>query len=321
MLSDLMAAYPPIDTMSDDEIRREIVSIVQFLLAGHETTTSTIASGLCQLLLRDGRSRAVRGRPREPFRGRSRRCCASRAPCSTSSGGWLFRTRLAGPGAGEGSAMLKVILGSANHDERQFEDPEGVRDRATAEPAPGVRAGHPSLPRRPARAHRGSRSRWKRCSGAFHRNATGRRPERDQVAAEFHVPRPWRSFRSAWRERAATDAERRRSGTRRRPGGCGRRPSQTHPRRGRSRGRRPRRAAPPPIGVRAMMNSLCQLFCESFARTSGVSKSDGAIALTRTPRSIHSSATGCGSSGRRALALPGGPSYAGRRSRRRSRQC
>jgi cytochrome P450 len=122
MLSDLMAAYPPIETMSDDDIRCEIVAIVQFLLAGHETTTSTIASGLCQLLLRD-EDRALFVGDRASRSAAVEEMLRFESPLQYIERRVAVRTSLGGQ-ALERGAMLKVILGSANHDERQFADPE-----------------------------------------------------------------------------------------------------------------------------------------------------------------------------------------------------
>lgn len=132
MLSDLTAEMPPVDTLSDRELRVHIVNIVQFLLAGHETTTSTIASGLFRLLLhpeerrlflaeRGARSPAVEEMLRfeSPLQFVERRTVAP-----TTLGG-------AGLAADE---TVKLLLGSANHDERVFRDPDAFDIRRSPNP-------------------------------------------------------------------------------------------------------------------------------------------------------------------------------------------
>jgi cytochrome P450 len=122
MLSDLMAQLPPIDSMPDDDIRREVVSIVQFLLAGHETTTSTISSGLCRLLSHaDDRALFVSERASRP--AAVEEMLRFESPLQFIERRVATRTSLAGQVL-EQDAMLKILLGSANHDERQFPDPE-----------------------------------------------------------------------------------------------------------------------------------------------------------------------------------------------------
>jgi cytochrome P450 len=138
MLSDLVALLPPIEAMSDLDVRCEIVSVVQFLLAGHETTTSTIASGLCQLLQRPGDRRLF---------------CSERASRPTAVEEMLRfesplqfierrvarRTTLAGQVL-EQDDMVKLFLGSANHDEREFAEPEAFV--ITRSPNPHIAFGH-----------------------------------------------------------------------------------------------------------------------------------------------------------------------------------
>jgi cytochrome P450 len=122
ILSDLMAEHPPIETMTDHDIRCEIVSIVQFLLAGHETTTSTIASGLCQLLLRaDDRALFMSERASRP--AAVEEMLRFESPLQFIERRVARRTSLQGQVL-EHDDMLKILLGSANHDERQFPDPE-----------------------------------------------------------------------------------------------------------------------------------------------------------------------------------------------------
>jgi cytochrome P450 len=129
MLSDLMAELPPIDSLSDSDVRSEIVAVVQFLLAGHETTTSTIASGLSQLLQRpDDRGLFERERASRPT--------AVEEMLRFESPLQFIERRVARRTTFEGQLleqddMVKLLLGSANHDERVFADPDAfVIDRA-----------------------------------------------------------------------------------------------------------------------------------------------------------------------------------------------
>jgi cytochrome P450 len=138
ILSALMAELAPIDSLSDLDVRSEIVGIVQFLLAGHETTTSTIASGVSQLLQRPA-DRAVFARERasrpaaveEMLRFESPlQFVERRVTCETTFRDQTLRR----------DDMLKLLLGSANHDERRFSDPEAfVMSRA---PNPHLAFGH-----------------------------------------------------------------------------------------------------------------------------------------------------------------------------------
>lgn len=129
ILSDLVAGRPPVAELDPTRLRSEIVDIVHFLLAGHETTTSTIASGLLELLRRPAdrerflaerslRARAVEEMLRfeSPLQFVERRAA-----------------RLAVVGSTEipAESSVRVLIGSANHDERAFERPdELILDRA-----------------------------------------------------------------------------------------------------------------------------------------------------------------------------------------------
>lgn len=138
MLSDLMAELPPIDSMSDGDVRSEVVAIVQFLLAGHETTTSTIASGLCELLERPhDRVRFMAERAARP--PAVEEMLRLESPLQYIERRVAVRTSLGGRTL-ERDDMVKLLLGSANHDERRFADPdEFVMGRT---PNPHLAFGH-----------------------------------------------------------------------------------------------------------------------------------------------------------------------------------
>ncbi|MFN8221718.1 MAG: cytochrome P450 [Gaiellales bacterium] len=138
ILSDLVAGLPPVEELDPIVLRSEIVDIVHFLLAGHETTTSAITSGALVLLERPEarerflRDRAVRSRAVEeilrfesPLQFVERRVAAP--------------TTLAGCELAAGSTV-RVVIGSANRDERVFERPGELQiDRA---PNPHLAFGH-----------------------------------------------------------------------------------------------------------------------------------------------------------------------------------
>ena len=95
---------------------------MQFLLAGHETTTSTIASGLCQLLQRaEDRALFVRERASRP--AAVEEMLRFESPLQFIERRVARRTSLAGQSARAGRHG-QALLGSANHDEREFADPE-----------------------------------------------------------------------------------------------------------------------------------------------------------------------------------------------------
>jgi len=132
MLSDLTAQMPPIDTLSDRELRVHIVNIVQFLLAGHETTTSTIASGLFRLLLHSDDRRLFLGE-------RSARPPAVEEMLRFESPLQFVERRASGPttlgdAAVQADETVKLLLGSANHDERVFRDPDAFDVRRSPNP-------------------------------------------------------------------------------------------------------------------------------------------------------------------------------------------
>jgi cytochrome P450 len=132
MLSDLTAQMPPIDTLSDRELRVHIVNIVQFLLAGHETTTSTIASGLFRLLLDSDDRRLFLGE-------RSARPPAVEEMLRFESPLQFVERRASGPttlgdAAVQADETVKLLLGSANHDERVFRDPDAFDVRRSPNP-------------------------------------------------------------------------------------------------------------------------------------------------------------------------------------------
>ena len=138
MLSALMAELPPLDTISDRDVRSEIVGVVQFLLAGHETTTSTIASGLSRLLLHpDERALFACERASRPVAVEE--MLRFESPLQFIERRVAARTTLGGHVL-EQDDMVKLLLGSANHDERQFEDAEDFRISRT--PNPHLAFGH-----------------------------------------------------------------------------------------------------------------------------------------------------------------------------------
>lgn len=125
VLSDVLAERPPVARLDPRALRAEIVDVVQFLLAGHETTTSSIASGLLQLVGRSG----DRGRF---LAERSLRMPAVEEILRYESPLQFIERRVARPVELAGERLrsgdtVRLLLGSANHDERVFADPESFR--------------------------------------------------------------------------------------------------------------------------------------------------------------------------------------------------
>ncbi len=138
VLSDVLAVWEPVDELDPRLLRAEIVDIVQFLLAGHETTTSAIASGLLQLVERpDDRQRFLGDR-------RVRMTAVEEILRYESPLQFIERraardVELRGHHI-EADAMIRLLLGSANHDERRFEHPE--RFQLDRSPNPHLAFGH-----------------------------------------------------------------------------------------------------------------------------------------------------------------------------------
>jgi cytochrome P450 len=128
ILSDLVAGRAPVGSLDPIRLRSEIVDIVHFLLAGHETTTSTIAAGLFELVRRaDDRQRFLNEK--------ALRVRAVEELLRFESPLQFIERRAARPvaigGVGiEAESSVRILLGSANHDERVFDRPdELVLDR------------------------------------------------------------------------------------------------------------------------------------------------------------------------------------------------
>ncbi len=138
ILSDLVIDRPPIGDADPLALRREIVDIVQFLLAGHETTTSTIATGLNEFVRRPRdkerflADRGLRPRAVEEF-------LRYESPLQFIERRVRKQTTLRGRVL-EAESAVRLLLGSANHDERAFESPdELILDRS---PNPHLAFGH-----------------------------------------------------------------------------------------------------------------------------------------------------------------------------------
>jgi cytochrome P450 len=128
ILSDLVAGRAPVGSLDPIRLRSEIVDIVHFLLAGHGTTTSTIAAGLFELVRRaDDRQRFLNEK--------ALRVRAVEELLRFESPLQFIERRAARPvaigGVGiEAESSVRILLGSANHDERVFDRPdELVLDR------------------------------------------------------------------------------------------------------------------------------------------------------------------------------------------------
>ena len=116
------AAQLDLDAMSDRELRSTVITLIQFLLAGHETTTSLIGSGVHALLQHPSQLDELRADPglvpaaieeflrfESPLQYLSRRATGD--------------LELAGERIRRDDLVLPVIA-AANRDPGQFEDPD-----------------------------------------------------------------------------------------------------------------------------------------------------------------------------------------------------
>ena len=149
--SDLVRIYQSGDqSISIDEMAGLVYGQ---LTAGHETTSSLLGRGPQELLTqRDALGGPLRG----PFAHRpprSRSCCASATPVFA----WKRLVKQpahdrAAWSCSRGDNVL-LMLGSGNHDETVFDDPEAIDLHGAQRPQPPrLRPRHPLLPRRAARA-------------------------------------------------------------------------------------------------------------------------------------------------------------------------
>jgi cytochrome P450 len=118
------AAQLDLEAMNERELRATVVTLIQFLLAGHETTTSLIGSGAHVLLQHPSQLEQLRAHPdlvpaaieeflrlESPLQYLTRR--------ATGDG------ELGGRRISRDDLVLPVI-GAANRDPAQFEDPDGL---------------------------------------------------------------------------------------------------------------------------------------------------------------------------------------------------
>jgi cytochrome P450 len=121
MLSDLVRLLPPLDELTDQQIRSETVNIVHFLLAGHETTTSAIASGMLALLQRPGDRAAIERD--DVLETAVEEILRYESPLQYVDRRAVGDVELHGRTIAAGQTV-KALIGSANRDERQFESPD-----------------------------------------------------------------------------------------------------------------------------------------------------------------------------------------------------
>jgi cytochrome P450 len=121
MLSELVSGVE-LERLTDAEVRTLVVTLIQFLLAGHETTTSLIGSGVNALLHNPDQLEVLRRSPdaigtavEELLRYESPlQYVSRRAACEVELHGKLIRA----------DDTVLVVLGSANRDEAQFATPD-----------------------------------------------------------------------------------------------------------------------------------------------------------------------------------------------------
>ena len=133
-------------TLTPDEIAGLVYGQ---LTAGHETTTALLANGLKELLAQRPAWEAVCADP-EQIPAAVEEMLRISAPVFT----WKRLTKrpvtVGGVDLPAGTNLL-LLLGSANHDEHVFPEPDRIDlERENALAPPGLRAGHPLLPGRAA---------------------------------------------------------------------------------------------------------------------------------------------------------------------------
>jgi cytochrome P450 len=117
-----LAATRELEAMDDRELRATVVNLIQFLLAGHETTTSLIGSGLYALLRHPEELALLRAEPaltasavEELLRYESPlQYLTRRATQDVELGGRQVRR----------DELVLPVLGAANRDPAQFADPD-----------------------------------------------------------------------------------------------------------------------------------------------------------------------------------------------------
>ena len=117
-----LAATRELESMGDRELRATVVNLIQFLLAGHETTTSLIGSGLYALLRHPDHFALLRADPaltssavEELLRYESPlQYLTRRATQDVELGGRQVRR----------DELVLPVLGAANRDPAQFADPD-----------------------------------------------------------------------------------------------------------------------------------------------------------------------------------------------------
>jgi pimeloyl-[acyl-carrier protein] synthase len=121
MLSDLLADVD-LTAMTDEEVRVLVVTLIQFLLAGHETTTSVIGSGALALL-RDPDTREELQRDPELVPAAVEEFLRLESPLQYLTRRAARDVELRGQRIAHDELVL-VVLGSANRDEAQFVRPD-----------------------------------------------------------------------------------------------------------------------------------------------------------------------------------------------------
>jgi cytochrome P450 len=122
MISELARDLPPLDEMSDEQVRMTVVTLIQFLLAGHETTTNLIGSGLYALLQHPDQLELLRREP-ELIDTAVEELLRWEPPLSVLSRRAVGDLELHGHAIRRDELVI-VVLPAANRDPRQFPEPE-----------------------------------------------------------------------------------------------------------------------------------------------------------------------------------------------------
>ena len=146
LLSALVQAEESGDQLSEDEL---VAMVMLLLIAGHETTVNLIGNGTFALLSNPDQLARLKAEP-ALIKPAIEELLRYESPVEMATERYAREDiELAGTVIPRGSLVL-LVLASANRDEAQFPRRGYARHQPRTQPAPGVRAGHPLLPRRAA---------------------------------------------------------------------------------------------------------------------------------------------------------------------------
>ena len=143
LTSTLIQAEEAGDRMSGDEL---LAMVFLLLIAGHETTVNLIGGGVLELLRHPDQMDRLRRDP-SLMRTAVEELLRYTSPVFLATERYAREDLELGGVAIPRGGLVFGAIGSANRDGAAFADPDRLDVRAGGEQAPGVRRGHPLLPR------------------------------------------------------------------------------------------------------------------------------------------------------------------------------